>query len=115
MGIDYKAVGKQIKETRIQANMTQESLAESTQLSTLNISNIEDGKTKLKLTEIVKIADVLSVTVDDLLSDSLIQSKDTYDIKLANLLEDCSNDEMRILKSVTKATKEALRNNPRSE
>ena len=71
MELDYKAIGKRVKIARIKADLTQEKLAEQIELSPTHLSNIETGTTKVSLTTIVNIANALSVSVDDLLCDSV--------------------------------------------
>jgi transcriptional regulator with XRE-family HTH domain len=85
MELDYKAIGKRIKIARIKADLTQEKLAETIELSPTHLSNIETGTTRVSLTTIVSLANALSVSVDDLLCDSVIKSKIQFekDIKKA--------------------------------
>ena len=75
MELDYKAIGKRIKIARIKADLTQERLAEMVEISPTHISNIETGTTRVSLSAIVSLANALSVTVDDLLCDSVIKAK----------------------------------------
>ena len=87
MELDYKAIGKRIKIARIKADLTQERLAEMVEISPTHMSNIETGTTRVSLTAIVSLANALSVTVDDLLCDSVVKSKvqfekDTVVLKL---------------------------------
>ena len=72
MELDYKAIGKRIKIARIKADLTQERLAEMVEISPTHMSNIETGTTRVSLTAIVSLANALSVTVDDLLCDSVV-------------------------------------------
>ena len=75
MELDYKAIGKRIKIARIKADLTQERLAEMVEISPTHMSNIETGTTRVSLTAIVSLANALSVTVDELLCDSVVKSK----------------------------------------
>ena len=77
--LNYKAIGKRIKIARINAEMTQENLAALANLSPSHMSNIETGTTKVSLTTIVNIANVLSVTVDDLLCDNLVRARPQFE------------------------------------
>ena len=69
MNIDYKAIGVRIKAARARKGVTQGYIAEVTGLSTPHISNIETGNTKLGLPTIIHLANVLDVSVDELLSE----------------------------------------------
>ena len=101
MELDYKAIGKRIKIARIQAELSQEALAEKADLSPTHMSNIENANTKLSLPMLISIANALSVSADTLLCDSVIQSA----------VADCDEYEIRILTEILKASKRALRQN----
>ncbi len=109
MNINYKAVGKRLKIARIRADLTQEHLAEIVDLSPTHLSNIETGSTKVSLPTLVKLSNALSVTVDDLLCDSVIQSKVQFEKDIGMLLSDCDNYEIRIIKDMLEAIKTTLR------
>lgn len=109
MELDYKAIGKRIKIARIKADMTQEHLAEAVELSPTHLSNIETGTTRVSLNAIVSLANALSVTVDDLLCDSVIQSKPQFEQDIAAILEDCDEYEIRMVKDMAQALKDTLR------
>lgn len=109
MDLDYKAIGKRIKIARIKADMTQERLAEAVGLSPTHLSNFETGTTRVSLNAIVSLANALSVTVDDLLCDSVIQSKPQFEQDIAAILEDCDEYEIRMVKDMAQALKDTLR------
>ena len=113
MVIDYDAIGMRIKIARIKAKITQEALAERTGLSTVHISNVETGNTKVSLPSIIAIANVLSVSVDQLLCDSVIQSNHVFNQEAQEILMDCSPRDIRVLLDIMKASKEALRRDER--
>lgn len=109
MELDYKAIGKRIKIARIKADMTQERLAEAVELSPTHLSNIETGTTRVSLNAIVSLANALSVTVDDLLCDSVIQAKPQFEQDIAAILADCDEYEIRMVKDMAQALKDTLR------
>jgi len=109
MEIDYKAIGKRIKIARIKADLTQENLAETINLSPTHLSNIENGSTKVSLSSIVKIANALSVTADDLLCENVIKARVQFEKNIEELLKDCDDYEIRILRDVLEALKTTLR------
>ena len=55
MEIDYELIGKRIREERISQNLSQQTLAEISNISPTNISHIERGATKLSLPTLVSI------------------------------------------------------------
>ena len=106
MELDYKAIGKRIKIARIQAELSQEALAEKADLSPTHMSNIENANTKLSLPMLISIANALSV-----LCDSVIHSKEIFAQEIQSAVADCDEYEIRILTEILKASKRALRQN----
>lgn len=109
MELDYKAIGKRIKIARIRADLTQERLAERVGLSTTHLSNIETGTTRVSLRSIVGLANALGVTADDLLCDNVVRAKVQFEREMAQLLGDCDEYELRVIREVAAAAKSALR------
>jgi len=68
--IDYTALGIRIRESRENANLTQEKLAETCALSAAHIGHIERGTRIPSLDTMFKIAITLHISIDVLLSDS---------------------------------------------
>lgn len=109
MELDYKAIGKRIKIARIKADLTQERLSEIVSVSPSHMSNIETGTTRVSLAAIVTIANALSVTVDDLLCDSVIKSRVQFEKDIAGIIEDCDEYEIRMIADMAQALKDTLR------
>ncbi len=108
---DYKAIGKRIKNARIKAAMKQDDLTDQVDISTAHMSNIETGKTHVSLPVIIHIANALAVSVDDLLCDNVIKTRVQFEKDIAELLDDCDDYEIRIIRDVTETTKSSLRRN----
>ena len=68
--MDYKALGRNIRKYRSIAGLLQEDLAEKCECSNSHIGQIENAKTIPSLDMVVRIANALSVTVDQLIGDS---------------------------------------------
>ena len=69
--LNYEMIGKRIRAERIKKGWQQAELAFRSDVTSAHLSHIETGKTKLALPTIVKIANALSVSVDELLYDSI--------------------------------------------
>ncbi|MGN0595622.1 MAG: helix-turn-helix domain-containing protein [Hominimerdicola sp.] len=69
--IDYVALGKRIKNKRIENKLTQEQLGEICDLSAAHIGHIERGTRILSVDVLFRIAHVLNISVDYLLFDSV--------------------------------------------
>ena len=63
--IDIETIGKIIKKLRVDKNMTQETLAEKIDISTNYLSKVERGLSRLNIEAFLKMAEVLSFTLDD--------------------------------------------------
>lgn len=109
MTLDYRAIGTRIRRFRKMRGITQQTLAELSCQEPSNISHIERGATKLGLPTIVSIANALGVTVDDLLCDSLEQSKAAFEREVSEILSDCTHKELKIITGTMRSLKENLR------
>ena len=109
MELDYKAIGKRIKIARIKTDLTQEKLSEMVGVSSTHMSNVETGTTRVSLTTIVRIANALGITSDDLLCDSVIKAKVQFEKDIALVLEECDEYEIRVIRDLAAAAKETLR------
>lgn len=76
--MDYVALGKNIKIRRQLLGLRQEDLAEKCQYSTSHIGAIEKARTIPSLETIIRIANALDVTVDELLYESIDQKEGIY-------------------------------------
>lgn len=110
MELDFKAIGKRIKIARIKKNLTQETVAEKIGVTPQHISNIETGNSTVSLPTLVAIANLLTVSVDELLCDTLLVSKAVFEKEAQEVFDDCNEYEVRALVDVLKATKDSLRN-----
>lgn len=109
MELDYQAIGERIRRFRKAQGLTQQVLAELSNQEPSNISHIERGATKLSLPTLVNIANALGVTVDDLLCDSLVESKSAFERDVSAMLSDCTHRELRIITGTMRSLKEQLR------
>jgi len=63
-GLDFKTIGRKIRERRQTLGITQEYIANQLDVNSSHISNIECGRANPSLTALVKIANILSCSVD---------------------------------------------------
>lgn len=109
MEINYKGIGKRIRKCRKDLGLTQQQLAEMSDLSDTNISHIERGATKLSLPSLIAIANALNTTTDYLLMDVIDNSEIQFKKELADLLKDCSKEEYTLLYNLCKVALENRR------
>ncbi|MBQ8624250.1 MAG: helix-turn-helix transcriptional regulator [Oscillospiraceae bacterium] len=110
MDIDYIIIGNRIKEIRTAKKLTQATLAELSGVEPSNISHIERAATKLSLPTIIRIANALGVTLDELVYGNLVKNAHVSVKLIDDLLSDCSAEEIKALAEVIKTTKNVLRN-----
>ena len=108
--LDYKKLGKRINEQRLKQHLTQEQLGEVVNITTSNVSHIERATTQVSLSSLVKIANALDTTLDQLTCDSLYSIADLYiEQDISNLLQGCSLAEKQIIKDIVIAAKKSLK------
>lgn len=69
--IDYTALGKRIKNKRIEKGFTQEQLGELCELSAAHIGHIERGTRILSVDVLFRISQALDTSIDWLVFDSV--------------------------------------------
>lgn len=100
--MDYKLLGKNIKETRKSLKMTQEQLAEKIEVSTVFIIQIESGARKPSLETVYKISIALNIKIDTLINKNFDDEK-TEDIdRLIELLNMCSKKQRNFVADISK-------------
>ena len=111
MNINYKLIGKRIKFYRNQKNMSQIQLAEKADLSAPYISYIETGAKKISLPVLIKIAEVLGTTPNNLLTDNITPFAEQLPIELLSIISDHNSYETLFINDMLKALKCAVRDN----
>ena len=108
--LNYNKLGQRIKEQRLKNHLTQEKLGEIVNVATSNISHIERATTQVSLSSLVRIANALNTTLDQLACDSLYSVANLYiEQDISNLLQGCSLSEKQIIKDIIIATKKTLK------
>ena len=86
--MNFLALGIRIKNKRLSKNFTQEQLAEKVELSAVYIGQIERGERKMTIETLVKLANALDSSIEELLSDSTHKNKNS---KLQELIDVAQN------------------------
>ena len=97
MAIDSSSIGKRIKRYRTDKEMSQEDLARAIHISGRHVSNLETGAKAPSLELLILIANALSVSADDLVTDNLTYSSSPVNSEIHDLLLDCNHDEKEML------------------
>lgn len=105
MEIDYKAIGDRVRRFRTSKSLTQAELSELSLVEPSTISHIERGATKVSLPTLIKIANALGVSLDELVYDSLKTNRHISIDELNELLFDFSDSELKSIVELLKSVK----------
>ena len=108
MKINYKLIGKHIREIRKSKGITQLRLSEEIGISPQFMSRIESGIKRPSLDTLINIASVLETTVDGLLLGNQSEDRITYQKETHELLRGCNTYEQAFIFSVIKELKRGL-------
>jgi len=73
--IDYKKIGKRVRQARLKKNLNQSQLAELVDCSNNHISHIEVGQTKVSLPLLLQLSHALDESLDYFLLDTPLPKK----------------------------------------
>lgn len=113
--MDYTEVGKRILKSRNAKGLTQEELSELSGVSIPHISNIENGKTKIKVDTLVKLSNALNVSADYLLCGSVDAAQFIQEKEMADILEGCTPHEKNIIYQLMRSYVDILKKNSSQE
>ena len=88
--IDYKIIGSRIKEQRIKCGMTQDSLAELAEITTVYLSKIENGHVRPTLDLLSSICTILNCDIGTIFLDSSPASNNYQNERVIQLFNSCS-------------------------
>ena len=109
MSLNYKSIGKHIREIRQRNHLSQAMLSELVDKTPSYISYIESGIKSMSLDTFVLIANALGVSPDQLLLEQITCSEQCAGEEITLLLSDCTTYEMLILMDVLKTLKTSLK------
>lgn len=99
--MNQNALGQRIREERQKLHLTQEQLAEKINVSTTYIGFIERGERSITLGKLVLLANVLGVSVDYLLSDTIAPSSSNEKLWV-QLLSSATEEEQKLIIDMAK-------------
>lgn len=113
MEVDMVSLGMRIRKIRKRKKLTLEQLSEMTDISTVLISQIENGTRTGRLDTLITISNALEVSIEDILVDSLLytnaEGKSKHEDDLSYLLLDCNENESRFIIKNAENVKELLK------
>ncbi len=103
-----KIVGSRIRELRMKKGMSQIDLAAAANISVPHMSSIELGKSQMMLPMFVRLLEVLDVSADYLLRANVTSVNSLYQSEFADLLADCTPQEMEAIIQIVKQLKTTM-------
>jgi len=89
-------IGTRIKDIRIQKGLTQEQLAEKTDINSKYLSSIERGKENPTLNTLIKVAKALDASFDDVFSQLEIEDPEDRKVLLMSLLNEADDEQLKL-------------------
>ena len=105
---DTQLIGSRIGEARINRHMSQADLAVKANISLPHISNIEKGKTSMKLESFIRIIEALQVSADSMLRPDIPEVRSLYQSEFDELLADCSPKELDSILRIVRELKSTM-------
>lgn len=107
--LDFRLIGKKVRNYRKMRGMSQEKLAEAASVSVPYVSHIERGTKRASISTLIKLSAALGISVDGLLPNNRHSemSDNSEDVQL--LFCDCSPWERQTLLEIATAVKQILR------
>lgn len=101
--LNFAIIGQRIREIRISKQLTQEYLANKTDVNVSHISNIETNKVKVSLTLLVGLCNAMDVTVDYVLKNEYNSPDTVTEKELLNAVKNLDNFKKEQLLRIAKA------------
>ena len=106
-----RRVGERIREERMKKNLSQDELASMADLGRDQLCNIELGKAGMRMTTFARLVEALQVSADSLLLVDTPAGRHFYQEKFAEIVADCSPEEIEALLAAVKDIKGVIRRN----
>ena len=108
-GDQYKEIGVRIREARIKRKMSQQELAAAANVSLPHISEIELGKSLMRLSTFIRIAEALQVSTDYLIRADVPEVNAIYQKEFQEMVSDCTPSEIDSFFKIIRELKSTMR------
>ena len=109
--LKLKEIGNRIRAARVEQHMSQDALAFEADLSLSTMSDIELGKSNLRVVTLIKIIEALKVSADTILRPNVPNVNGIYQSEFSDLLSDCSPAEMETIIRLVSDVKKTFHSN----
>ncbi len=97
MAIDYKLIGKRIKEERIKKHLTQEEMSDRIDTSVSFYNRLETGASQINLKRIVQIAEILDTPIGYFITGIKENEGEYLNQDFKNILKRCTPQKQRFI------------------
>lgn len=102
MAVDYSIIGSRLKSARIKAGLTQQEMAEKTNLSVAFISRVERGSSHINLKRLSQFCSILNISEGNILN-GVSDSDDKYLYEeFKEILKKCSPQKQKLIYKLSK-------------
>lgn len=103
MTVDYKEIGKRIRQKRKEKKLTQEALAEKLDITVGYVSQMERGVTKISLERLAEIGAVLDTELSSFLNGTVQKQNSYLQTELAEKIEKLGQKDRQLLSEILDA------------
>lgn len=103
MTVDYKEIGKRIRQKRKEKKLTQEALAEKLDITVGYVSQMERGVTKISLERLAEIGAVLDTELSCFLNGTVQKQNSYLQTELAEKIEKLGQKDRQLLSEILDA------------
>lgn len=97
MELDYILIGERMKKARQDKGYSQLQLSEILNISDVYLKRLEKGKTRVSLSKLAQICDVLDVSVCEILTGVAKKSKEYMYKDIIEVLDKCTPEKRRLI------------------
>ena len=108
--VNLTLLGVKIQEMRRVREITQQQLAENSQISVVYIGYIEQGKRRCAISTYIRIVNALGYTLDDLFSEYLTNREPSLPIDTKALISEFSESEKEAIYEIILSLKKMIKN-----
>lgn len=107
MDVDYEIIGQRVREARKSRGWSQEKLSEEIDVTTVYISRIERGTSKINLKRLAQISRVLNTSLEFLVGGSRTDAPNYLDKELYETLLTCTPAKQRLIYNIAQIVSNA--------
>ena len=102
MEIDYSILGERIRRERRKQGLTQEDLAYKIDMSSVFLSRVERGTSRINLNRLAQISTVLDIPLETLITGTCFKSEKYLDNELYEIITQCSPVKQKLIYNLAK-------------